>query len=99
MKKYIYDIKSFYNERQQVWIISSGGILTKYIYISRTTKIKNLNQIKVIFILWLEIKDLIIPKTEKLIIQIFKYLLYCSINLFSNLILILIKIIVFYLKT
>nr|YP_010618615.1 hypothetical protein PN024_pgp180 [Rhodomelopsis africana]WAX02628.1 hypothetical protein [Rhodomelopsis africana] len=98
VQSYIYDIKSFYNERQKVWIISSEGIISKYIYLSKDKKIQSLNQIKIIFIFWLEIKDLLIPKTEKFIIQIAKYFLYCSINLFSNLILILIRIIVFYLN-
>nr|YP_010850349.1 hypothetical protein Ycf55 [Lophurella caespitosa]WGH13141.1 hypothetical protein Ycf55 [Lophurella caespitosa] len=98
IQSYVYDIKSFYNERQKVWIISSKGIITKYIYLSKEKKIQSLNQIKIIFIFWLETKDIIIPKTEKFIIQIAKYFLYCSINLFSNLILILIRIIVFYLN-
>nr|YP_010850547.1 hypothetical protein Ycf55 [Lophurella hookeriana]WGH13339.1 hypothetical protein Ycf55 [Lophurella hookeriana] len=98
IQSYVYDIKSFYNERQKVWIISSKGIITKYIYLSKEKKIQSLNQIKIIFIFWLETKDLIIPKTEKFIVQIAKYFLYCSINLFSNLILILIRIIVFYLN-
>nr|YP_009396319.1 hypothetical protein [Polysiphonia scopulorum]ARW65505.1 hypothetical protein [Polysiphonia scopulorum] len=98
IKSYIYEVKSLYNERQQIWIIGQEGILTKYIYISREKESKNLKNIKVIFILWLEIKDLFIPKIEKLIIQIFKYFLYCSINLFSNTIIILVKVMIFYLK-
>nr|YP_010619004.1 hypothetical protein PNW47_pgp178 [Pterosiphonia complanata]WAX03017.1 hypothetical protein [Pterosiphonia complanata] len=98
IQSYIYEIKSLYNERQKVWIIGSEGITSKYIYLSKSKTIHNLNQIKIIFIFWLEIKDLLIPKTEEFIIQIAKYLLYCSINLFSNLILILIRIIVFYLN-
>nr|YP_010851537.1 hypothetical protein Ycf55 [Echinothamnion hystrix]WGH14526.1 hypothetical protein Ycf55 [Echinothamnion hystrix] len=98
VQSYIYDIKSFYNERQKVWIISSEGMITKYIYLSKEKKIQSLNQIKIIFIFWLEMKDLLIPKAEKFIVQIAKYFLYCSINLFSNLILILIRIIVFYLS-
>nr|YP_009395707.1 hypothetical protein [Herposiphonia versicolor]ARW64687.1 hypothetical protein [Herposiphonia versicolor] len=96
---YIYDIKSLYNERKKVLIIDGENIVVKYIYLSQIKKIKKLNQIQIIFILWLEIKDLIIPKIERFIIQITKYLLYCSINLLSNLILILIRIIVFYLNT
>nr|WGH12747.1 hypothetical protein Ycf55 [Echinothamnion sp.] len=95
---YIYDIKSFYNERQKVWIISSEGIITKYIYLSQESKVQKFNQINILFIFWLETKDLLIPKTEKFIVQIAKYFLYSSINLFSNLILILIRIIVFYLN-
>nr|YP_009391972.1 hypothetical protein [Periphykon beckeri]ARW60320.1 hypothetical protein [Periphykon beckeri] len=98
INSYIYDIKSLYNERQKICIISSSGIITKYIHLSKKTQIQNLNQMKIIFIFWLEIKDFFIPKTEKFLMQIGKYLLYCSINLFSNLILILIRIIVFYLN-
>nr|YP_010619778.1 hypothetical protein PNW48_pgp180 [Symphyocladia marchantioides]WAX03791.1 hypothetical protein [Symphyocladia marchantioides] len=98
IQSYIYDIKSFYNERQKVWIISSEGIISKYIYLSKGKKVQSLNQIKITFLFWLEFKDLLIPKAEKFFIQIAKYFLYCSINLFSNLILILIRIIVFYLS-
>nr|WGH12944.1 hypothetical protein Ycf55 [Echinothamnion sp.] len=98
IQSYIYDVKSFYNERQKIWVISSEGTTAKYIYISKERKIQSFNQTKVLFIFWLETKDLLIPKTEKFIIQIAKYFLYCSINLFSNLILILIRIIVFYLN-
>nr|YP_010851141.1 hypothetical protein Ycf55 [Aphanocladia delicatula]WGH14131.1 hypothetical protein Ycf55 [Aphanocladia delicatula] len=98
IQSYIYDVKSFYNERQKVWIISSEGTITKYIYISKEKQIQSFNQTKILFMFWLETKDLLIPKTEKFIIQIAKYFLYCSINLLSNLILILIRIIVFYLN-
>nr|YP_010619389.1 hypothetical protein PN189_pgp181 [Xiphosiphonia pinnulata]WAX03402.1 hypothetical protein [Xiphosiphonia pinnulata] len=98
VQSYIYDIKSFYNERQKVWIISSEGTISKYIYLSKGKTIQNLNQIKIIFLFWLELKDLLIPKTERFFIQIAKYFLYCSINLLSNLILILMRIIVFYLN-
>nr|ARW69238.1 hypothetical protein [Polysiphonia sp.] len=95
---YIYETKLSYSERQKIFVISSSGIISKYIYIARKKQIKRLNQVKIIFILWLEIKDLMIPKIEKFIIQIIKYFLYCSINLISNTILILIKAIVIYLK-
>nr|YP_009397966.1 hypothetical protein [Gredgaria maugeana]ARW67152.1 hypothetical protein [Gredgaria maugeana] len=98
IQSYIYDVKSFYNERQKIWIISSEGTITKYIYISKEKQIQSFNQTKILFMFWLETKDLLIPKAEKFIIQIAKYFLYCSINLFSNLILILIRIIVFYLN-
>nr|YP_010619584.1 hypothetical protein PN023_pgp180 [Tayloriella tenebrosa]WAX03597.1 hypothetical protein [Tayloriella tenebrosa] len=98
VQSYVYEIKSFYDERQKVSVISSEGIITKYIYLSKNKKIQSLNQIKIIFLFWLELKDLLIPKTEKFFIQIAKYCLYCSINLFSNLILVLIRIIVFYLN-
>nr|YP_009396524.1 hypothetical protein [Vertebrata australis]ARW65710.1 hypothetical protein [Vertebrata australis] len=98
LQSYIYEVKCFYSERQQIWILSSQGIITKYIHISKTEKIKNLNQLKLLFIFWLEVKDLTIPKIEKLIIQIGKYFLYSLLNLLSNLFLIIIKTVVFYLS-
>nr|YP_009654291.1 hypothetical protein [Pleurostichidium falkenbergii]QCH39578.1 hypothetical protein [Pleurostichidium falkenbergii] len=94
----VYATKYFYNERQKVCIISSKGIIKKYIYVSENRRKFRLNRIKIVFLFWLEVKDLIIPKIEKFIVQVAKYFLYCSINLFSNLILILIRIIVFYLN-
>lgn len=98
LRSYIYEVKCFYSERQQIWLLSSQGIITKYIHISDIKKITRLNQFKVAFLVWLEAKDLAIPKTEKLLIQLAKYFLYSSLNLLSNIVLIIIKIIVFYLS-
>nr|QVQ56666.1 hypothetical protein [Erythrocystis saccata] len=98
LQLYIYDIKCCYSERQQIWLLSSQGIITKYIQISNIEKIKTLSQLKTVFLFWLEIKDLIIPKIEKIIIQIAKYIVYSSLNLLSNIFLIIIKITIFYLS-
>nr|YP_009396725.1 hypothetical protein [Ophidocladus simpliciusculus]ARW65911.1 hypothetical protein [Ophidocladus simpliciusculus] len=95
---YIYDAKSLYSERKKVLIISSKGIIKKYISISQLTKLEKLSQLRLFFLFWLEIKDLFIPKIENLTIQVGKYIIYFSINLLSNIILILIKIIIFYLQ-
>nr|YP_009399628.1 hypothetical protein [Digenea simplex]ARW69447.1 hypothetical protein [Digenea simplex] len=95
---YINETKAVYNERQQVWLISSRGITCKYIYISKVQKIEKFNQFQIIFLFWLEIKDIIIPRIEKILIQLAKYLIYFLINLFSNLVIILMRIIVFYLN-
>nr|ARW68621.1 hypothetical protein [Palisada sp.] len=94
---YIYKTKSLYNEREQVWLISSKGITTKYIHTSNIEKLTTLNQIQTIFLLWLEIKDLMIPKIEKVLIQIGKYIIYFIVNILSNFILLLIRIMIFYL--
>nr|YP_009394673.1 hypothetical protein [Polysiphonia elongata]ARW63235.1 hypothetical protein [Polysiphonia elongata] len=98
LQSYIYDVKCFYSERQQIWLLSSQGMITKYIHISNLEEIKKMNQLKTVFLFWLETKDLIIPKIEKLLVQIAKYFLYSSLNLLSNLFLIIIKILVFYLS-
>ena len=98
LQSYIYEVKCFYSERQQVWLLSSQGIITKYIHVSDIKKINKLDQLKVAFLVWLEAKDLAIPKTEKLLVQLAKYFLYSSLNLISNILLIIIKIVVFYLS-
>nr|YP_009392174.1 hypothetical protein [Osmundaria fimbriata]ARW60736.1 hypothetical protein [Osmundaria fimbriata] len=93
---YLYEPKSLYNERQQIWIIGKQGISTKYIYTKKIEKLKKLSQFRILLLLWLEVKDIIIPKIEKFLIQIGKYIIYFSINLLSNIILISIRIIIFY---
>nr|YP_009393436.1 hypothetical protein [Bostrychia simpliciuscula]ARW61998.1 hypothetical protein [Bostrychia simpliciuscula] len=95
---YLNEPKCIYNERNKVYLISSRGIIIKYIYITRIREIKKLQRIKIFFLLWLEIKDIVIPKIEKLIIQIGQYLIYLSISLFNNITILVIRIIVFYLK-
>jgi len=95
---YIYNTKYLYNEREQVLLISSKGIIMKYIYNSNIERIKSLNQFQIIFLFWLEIKDLIIPKIEKAIIQVSRYIIFFLINFFSNLIIILVRFLIFYLN-
>nr|YP_010951662.1 Ycf55 [Laurencia elata]WMP12601.1 Ycf55 [Laurencia elata] len=95
---YIYRTKSLYNEREQVWLISSRGIIAKYIPISNIEGLKTLNEVQAIFLFWLEIKDLMIPKLERVIIQIGKYIIYFIVNFLSNLILLLIRVVIFYLS-
>lgn len=98
LQSYIYQPKCMYNERYQVWLISSNGIVTKYIYGSRVEEIKKLTKFKIFFLLWMETKDIIIPKIERVLTQIGKYLLYVSISLVSNTIILLMKVIIFYLN-
>nr|YP_010951447.1 Ycf55 [Laurencia catarinensis]WMP12386.1 Ycf55 [Laurencia catarinensis] len=95
---YVYRTKSLYNEREQIWLISSKGIITKYIPAYNIEGLKSLNEIQAIFLFWLEIKDLTIPKLERVIIQIGKYTTYFIVNFLSNLILLLIRVVIFYLS-
>lgn len=95
---YVQEIRSLYNERKKIFLVSSNGIIIKYIYFSELNKLNKINNFKTFFLFWLEVKDLIIPKTEKILIQLGKYFIYFSINLFSNIILLFIRITIFYLK-
>lgn len=96
---YFSHTKSLYHEREKVFLLSSQGIISKYIYASSTKKIKCLNKMQGLFLLWLEIKDLIIPKAEKILVQTSKYLIYFLVNFFSNLVIALLRLIIFYLNT
>nr|ARW63642.1 hypothetical protein [Chondria sp. (in: red algae)] len=95
---YIYNTRSLYNEREKILLISSQGIITKYIYTSNIERIRCLNQIQGFILFWLEVKDLIIPKTERTLIKTSKYLLYFIINFLSNLIIVLLRLSIFYLN-
>nr|ARW64065.1 hypothetical protein [Chondria sp. (in: red algae)] len=98
IESWIYETKSLYNEREKVLVMSSKGIITKYIYLSNVHKIKYLNKIQVTFLLWLEFRDLTIPKIEKVILQVSKYLAYFFVNFFSNLGIGLLRLFIFYLN-
>ena len=96
INKYIDQPKIIYNSRYQVWLISSHGIINKYIYVSRISDIKKLNRRQSLFLLIIEIQDLFIPKIEKILIILGKIILYIFINTIINSTLFLIKIILNY---
>nr|ARW64891.1 hypothetical protein [Polysiphonia sertularioides] len=98
LQKNLHEVRDIYSERKQILILSSRGVIAKYIQISNVQEINKFNKFKAIFVIWLEFKDLIIPKIEKLVVQIAKYLLYSSLNLINNILVIIIKGIVFYIK-
>jgi len=93
---YINQPKLIYSSRYQVWLISSNGFITKYIYISRLKELNKLSKEKTLFLFFLEIKDVIIPKLENFLIIGTKYILYLLINIFNNIIILSIKIIISY---
>nr|YP_009397765.1 hypothetical protein [Sonderella linearis]ARW66951.1 hypothetical protein [Sonderella linearis] len=94
----ISESKNIYNENYKVWLISSQGIISKKIHTSRTTDLKKIKIFQLIYLFSLEIKDIFIPRIEIFFIQIMKYTIYFAINLISNIIIIIIKIITFYLR-
>lgn len=96
--KYINQPKAVYSARYQVWLIGKEGIITKYIYTYRLQDIKNLSGIKTLFLFCIEIKDIIIPKIEKITIIIGKYFLYLLINLLGNIIILIIRAMISYLQ-
>lgn len=95
---YIYLPTLIYNAYYKVWLFESKGIINQYIYTSRLNDLKKLSRIQIVFLFILEIKDILIPKIEKLLIIIFKYITYILINIFSNLFILIIRAILFSIK-
>nr|QCI04000.1 hypothetical protein [Antithamnionella ternifolia] len=95
---YLNQPKNIYNSRYQVWLISNKGLTTKYIYTSRIKDIQKLNHNKSLFLILIEIQDLIIPKIEKIFTTLSKITLYVVINIIGNSIIFLTKTIIYHLN-
>lgn len=98
INEYINTPKIIYNSRYAVWLISTNGLINKYIYTSRIVDIKKLNKSQSLFLLIIEIQDLFIPKIEKIIIILGKIILYIFINVIINSTVFLIKILLHHFK-
>lgn len=93
INQYINKPKIIYNSRYKIWLISTKGIINKYIYTSRIFDLKKLNKRQLFFLLIIEMQDLFIPKIEKILIILGKIILYIFINIIINSTIFLIKII------
>nr|YP_009393638.1 hypothetical protein [Caloglossa beccarii]ARW62200.1 hypothetical protein [Caloglossa beccarii] len=93
--RYFYQPKLIYNAYYKVWLFHSRGITSEYIYLSRLNNLQKLSDIQVLFLFILEIKDILVPKIEKLLITIFQYVTYIFINIINNFFILIIKAILF----
>lgn len=93
INQYINQPKSFYNSRYPVFLLSSNGIVNKYIYLSHVFGMQQLNKKQSIFLLFIEIQDLCIPKIEKIITILCKIILYLLINIIINITIFIIKVV------
>nr|QVY58118.1 hypothetical protein [Eucheuma denticulatum] len=91
---YINQPKAIYSSRYKVWLLSSDGLVSKYIYISRLEDISSLSTIQLVSLFLIEIQDLIIVKLEKFLLVLTKLFIYILINLLSNSIIFCIRSIV-----
>jgi len=92
--KYINQPKAIYNARYKVWLLSSQGIICKYIYTSRLDDIYKLSKLKRIFLLILEIQDILYPKLAQFLSILGKILLYILIKIVGNTLIFFIRTIV-----
>lgn len=76
--------KAVYSSRYKVWLISSSGLVSKYISIFRLDDLSNLSSVQSIFIFFIEIQDIVIPYIEKILLIISKVIIYILINVLAN---------------
>nr|YP_010204033.1 hypothetical protein LK038_pgp148 [Ahnfeltia fastigiata]UAT97562.1 hypothetical protein Ahn.fas.Ore.pt_073 [Ahnfeltia fastigiata] len=81
---YFYQPKAVYSARYKVWLFSSRGLISRYIYTSRSNDYLKLCKIQLFCILCLELQDLIIPKLENLILVLGRIILYLFVNILGN---------------
>nr|YP_009293918.1 hypothetical protein Ahnf_121 [Ahnfeltia plicata]AOM65606.1 hypothetical protein Ahnf_121 [Ahnfeltia plicata]UAT97153.1 hypothetical protein Ahn.pli.UK.pt_075 [Ahnfeltia plicata]UAT97358.1 hypothetical protein Ahn.pli.Chile.pt_075 [Ahnfeltia plicata] len=81
---YFYQPKAVYSARYKVWLFSSQGLISRYIYTSRSNDYLKLCKIQLFCILCLELQDLIIPKLESLILVLGRIILYLFVNILGN---------------
>jgi len=94
--KYLNRPKAIYNAYNNIWLISSVGIVSKKIYLYKIGKYNNISNIDILILFLFEIQDLFLPKIEKYMIILLKYFTYIIISIFSNFIILIIKTILYY---
>lgn len=82
--QYIYYPQNIYCSKYKIWLLSSKGILYKYIYINRSSEYLKLSKIQLSLILYLELQDFIIPKMNTLIIIFGKFIVYISVKIIGK---------------
>nr|YP_063522.1 conserved hypothetical plastid protein [Gracilaria tenuistipitata var. liui]AAT79597.1 conserved hypothetical plastid protein [Gracilaria tenuistipitata var. liui] len=91
---YIFQPKYIYSNRYKIWLISSKGLVTKYIYVSRLEDFIQLSYLQLIIITLIELQDFMIPKCERILMVLVKLILYIFINILGNGIMFLVRIII-----
>nr|YP_009244539.1 hypothetical protein Gchil_131 [Agarophyton chilense]AMK96781.1 hypothetical protein Gchil_131 [Agarophyton chilense]ASP44676.1 hypothetical protein [Agarophyton chilense]UAD84289.1 hypothetical protein [Agarophyton chilense] len=81
---YIFRPKCIYSNRYKIWLISSKGLVTKYIYVSRLEDFIQLSYLQLIIITLVELQDFIIPKCERILVVLAQLILYVFINILGN---------------
>nr|QCI04946.1 hypothetical protein [Callithamnion tetricum] len=91
---YLDQPRAIYSSKYKVLLISSQGIITKYIFISRIHDLQKLSKIQLSLLLLLEIQDIIIPKIENSLLITIKIIFYTFINVCGNSLIILIRVLI-----
>nr|YP_010902797.1 hypothetical protein REP59_pgp183 [Hypnea flava]WCH54851.1 hypothetical protein [Hypnea flava] len=81
---YIVQPKSIYDSRYKVWLLSSSGLVLKYIHVSRWDDIYLLSKFQLFIFFLVEIQDLIVPQVEKFVFVVSKVFLYILVSFLGN---------------
>nr|QCI07135.1 hypothetical protein [Hypnea pannosa] len=81
---YINQPKSIYNSRYKVWLLTSSGLVVKYIRVSRLYDICLLSKWQLLILFLVELQDLIVPQVEKFVFIISKIFLYVLVSFLGN---------------
>lgn len=81
---YIYYPQNIYCNKYRIWLISSKGLIYKYIYCNRATEYLKLSNIQIGSIIYLEIQDFILPKINNCIILLGKLIIYILIEIINK---------------
>jgi len=81
---YIYYPQNIYCNKYKIWLISSKGLVYKYIYCDRTADYLKLSKIQISSIIYLELQDFILPKINNCIILIGRLMIYILIEIISK---------------
>ena len=81
---YIYYPQNIYCNQYQVWLLSSKGIIYKYVYANRYNDYLQLSTLQMNTIIYLEIQDFVIPKLNFLISLLGKLITYILLEIVSK---------------
>lgn len=81
---YMHYPQSIYCGKYNICLLSSKGIIRKYIYLNRSYNYLELSNYQLGSVLYLEIQDFIIPRFNKLISLIGKLIIYVFSEIFSK---------------
>nr|YP_009257454.1 hypothetical chloroplast RF55 [Coeloseira compressa]ANH09537.1 hypothetical chloroplast RF55 [Coeloseira compressa] len=82
--KYIQQPKDIYSNRYRVWLVNNKNLQSQYIYACRFISMQHLHIIQYIFLFFLELQDVFIPKIERSFWIFLKVSAYIFISLIGN---------------
>lgn len=81
---YIYYPQNIYCNKYKIWLLSSKGLVYKYVYCNRTKEYVKLSNLQISSLIYLELQDFIIPKINNCIILLGRLMIYILIEIISK---------------